>query len=290
MAEVKWIKLSSDVFENRKIRQIEALPDHDAIIVIWFKILCLAGNINDNGNLCFTSEIPYTDQMMATQFNRPLSTVQMALSVFQKFGMVEIVDDIIHVSNWEKYQNIEGLDKIREQTRLRTAKYRERKKLGMIQEESNACDVTCDVTVTQCNAIEEDIEEEKIKIRLDKNNNSSDAETVIEAWNKLVPLGIAGVSRIAKNSTRYRQLSTRLATYGIDSVLKAIENVKKSDFLLGRKTEFRITFDWFVKSNNFIKVLDDNYANVEPVKQKQKQDFGFEQRKYDYAELEGLLT
>ena len=124
MADIKWIKIVTDMFDNRKIRQIECLPDGDSIIVIWMKLLCLAGQTNDNGMVYFTKDIPYTEQMLAQQFNRPLTTIQMALKTFEQFGMVELVDNILHISNWEKYQNIEGMEKIREQTRKRVAKHR----------------------------------------------------------------------------------------------------------------------------------------------------------------------
>ena len=129
MAEIKWIKIATEVFDNRKIRQIEIMPEGDSILVIWFKLLCLAGNVNDKGMIYFTNEIPYTDQMLAAQFNRSLTTVQMALNLFQRFGMIDIIDDIIHVSSWEKYQNVEGMEKIREQTRKRVAAHREKQKL-----------------------------------------------------------------------------------------------------------------------------------------------------------------
>ena len=152
MSEVKWIKIATGIFDNKKIRIIETMPDGDSIIVIWFKILMLAGNINDNGYVYFTKDIPYTDQMLATLFNRNITTVQMALSLFEKYGMIEIFDDIIKVSNWEKYQNVEGMEKIREQTRLRVAKHREQKRLG--------CNVTCNVTVTDSNATEREEERE----------------------------------------------------------------------------------------------------------------------------------
>ena len=125
MSDVKWIKMATNIFDNRKIRQIESLPDGDAIIVIWMKLLCLAGNINDSGMVYFTKEIPYTEQMMATQFNRPLATVQMAMRTFEQFGMIEIINNVLHISNWEKYQNIEGMDKIREQNRIRKQKQRD---------------------------------------------------------------------------------------------------------------------------------------------------------------------
>lgn len=153
MADVKWIKLSTGLFDNRKIKQIEKMPEGDALIVIWLKLLVLAGDVNDGGWVYFTKEIPYTDQLLANEFRRPLQIVQLALATFQKFGMVEIVEDIIHVSNWEKYQNVESMDRIREQTRLRVAKHREQKRL--------LGSVTGNVTVTQGNATDKDIEEDK---------------------------------------------------------------------------------------------------------------------------------
>lgn len=150
--DVKWIKLSTDIFDNRKIRQIETLPDGDSIIVIWMKLLCLAGNINDSGLVYFTKEIPYTDQMLATQFNRPITTIQLAIKTFQSYGMVDVVDDLLHISNWEKYQSLDRLEELREQNRKRVAMHREKKK-----SECNVTgNVTSNVTVTQCNAVEVD--------------------------------------------------------------------------------------------------------------------------------------
>lgn len=163
MADVKWIKLASDIFDNRKIRQIEALPDGDAIIVIWIKLLCLAGNINDCGLIYFTKEIPYTEEMMATQFGRPLQTVKMALQVFKSFKMIEIERDILHIANWERYQNIDGMDRIREQNRIRKQKERERKRIAQNEYENRLECVTCHVTVTESHATEEDKEKERDK-------------------------------------------------------------------------------------------------------------------------------
>lgn len=160
MAEVKWIKIATEIFDNQKIRMIESMPEGDAIIVIWFKLLSLAGKVNDGGFVYFTRDIPYTEQMLSTYFNRPLPIVQMALNTFVKFGMMQIVDDIIYVSNWEEYQNVDGLARIREQTRKRVAKHREQKRLEKL---SDDCNVTCNATVTQGNEtdIEEDKEEDK---------------------------------------------------------------------------------------------------------------------------------
>jgi predicted phage replisome organizer len=155
MADVKWIKLSIDIFNNRKIKQIECLPEGDAIVVIWVKLLCLAGTINDAGQIYFTKEIPYTDQMLANQFCRPLTTIQLALKTFEQFGMVEVIDNILCVSNWERYQNVDRLSEIREYNRLAKQKQREKQKLlqNNVKDKSK--------TSQQCQDTDIDIEEDK---------------------------------------------------------------------------------------------------------------------------------
>ena len=165
MSEIKWIKITTDIFDDEKIRLIDALPDHDAILVIWFKILALAGKHNRNGLLMMSDKVHYTDEMLATIFQRPLNTVRMALGVFEQFGMIEIIDGVITLPNWEKHQNIDGMEKIKEQTRNRVARHREKQKnlaLG---------NVTCNVTVTDGNALEEEGDKTKTKIRLDEDKN-----------------------------------------------------------------------------------------------------------------------
>lgn len=161
MAEVKWIKLSVALPDNKKIKQIRKLPDGDTIALMWVFLLCLAGDVNDDGAVYFTPEIPYTDEMLAGQFDMDINTVRLALKTFQHFGMIEIIDDIIHLESWEKWQSTESLSKIREQNRLRKQKQREREKLFPAAEESH---VTCHVTERDSHATEED-KEEQDKIR-----------------------------------------------------------------------------------------------------------------------------
>lgn len=157
MADVKWIKLSTELFNNRKIRQIECLPEGNALIVMWVRLLCLAGNINDSGQIYFTKEIPYTDQMLATQFNMPLTTVQLALKIFEQFEMIEVIDEILHISNWEKYQSVDKLSEIREYNRIAKQKSRAKKKLS----QSNVFDMS--MTSQPCHDTDIDKEEDKEK-------------------------------------------------------------------------------------------------------------------------------
>ena len=163
MADVKWIKIVTNIFDNRKVRQIEALPEGDSILVIWFKLICLAGIINDNGMIYLTPEIPYTDEMLASQFGRPLTIVRLALKTFQTFGMIEVVDNFLCLPSWEKYQSADKLEGIRSKNAERQARYRERQRAKMAEN-----GVTPALPVTQHNAVDidtdVDIEEEREEI------------------------------------------------------------------------------------------------------------------------------
>lgn len=150
MTEVKWIKIVTDIFDDEKIRLIESMPEADSIIVIWFKLLCLAGKQNNNGVFMLNDKIAYTDEMLAAIFQRPLNIVRLALKTFESFNMIEIVNNAITIPHWEKHQNIDALEQAREKNRKRVAAYREKQKLL-----ANGCNVT----VIKCNAVEEEKED-----------------------------------------------------------------------------------------------------------------------------------
>ena len=172
MAEVKWIKIVTDVFDDEKILLIETLPDADSIIVIWFKLLCLAGKQNNGGVFLMGGRIPYTEEMFATIFRRPLNTVRLALRTFQEYGMVDIIDNTVTIPHWEKHQSLDAYEQSKEKTRQRVAAHRERQKALI---ESNVTgNVTEAVTVTECNAIDKIRKEE---IREDKKRGDKKEST-----------------------------------------------------------------------------------------------------------------
>jgi len=134
VAEIKWIKISCDMFNDETINLVEQMPEGDAIIVIWLKLLILAGKTNDDGFVYFKKEIPYTDEMLATVFRRPLNTIRLALTTFERFGMIQLTDEKnIFISNWAKYQNIEGMERARELAKIRMRKSRAKKKQFLIE-------------------------------------------------------------------------------------------------------------------------------------------------------------
>lgn len=156
MAEVQWIKLYVNTFNiSRKLKQIEQMKGGDTILMIWVKLLCLAGSVNDGGMIYVTPEIPFTVEGLAEELRKPAKAVKNALDVLATYEQI-VVDDagFIKVSSWDKYQDIDKMEKIREQTRTRVARCRANKR----SRDGNA---TGNVTVTHCNDIEEEGEEDK---------------------------------------------------------------------------------------------------------------------------------
>lgn len=131
MAEIKWIKITTNMFDDEKIKLIDAMPESDTIFYIWIHLLTQAGKCNAGGYIFLSEHVPYTDEMLSTIFNRPVNSVRLALKTLKDFGMIKRSENNdIKITNWEKHQNIEGMEKVREQNRLRKQKQRaESKKL-----------------------------------------------------------------------------------------------------------------------------------------------------------------
>lgn len=159
MAEVKWIKITTDMFDNRKIKHLRRLPEGNNIVLIWIMLLTMAGRCNASGMIFLTENIPYTSKMLADELDFEENTVQLALQALEQLGMVVLKDNFFAISGWQEYQNIEGMEKIREQNRLRKQRQREKAALPEIAESSH-------VTSRDSHAtdIDKDIDKEKDNI------------------------------------------------------------------------------------------------------------------------------
>ena len=175
MADVKWIKLMTDVFDDEKILLVESLPENDSLIVIWFKLLCLAGKQNNSGVFVFNNSMPYTDEMFATIFRRPINTVRLALATFQQYGMIDIVDEVVTIPNWNKHQSLDAYEKKKARDRLYQAERRAAQK-ALIEKSS---DTSSDIVVSDKE--EEKEEEEKKEKKKSKN------EETLDIFSSLVP-------------------------------------------------------------------------------------------------------
>lgn len=274
MSEVKWIKITTDIFDDEKILLIESLPSADSIITIWFKLLTLAGKQNNNGVFLMNDKIAYTDEMLSTIFRRDLQTVRLALKTFQEFGMIDIVDGVITIPNWNKHQTLDSYEAKKERDRIYQANRRKKQRLIALKSSDTSPDKSSD-TSSDIAISEEDKEEDKeIDIEIEEEREKDNIGTlskdnvcrtevrqIIEKWNTLSVYGVKPIKKIGNGTQVFKQLCARVREYGIEDVLSAIDMIKDSDFLLGRVKDFTITIDWFSKPNNFQKIYNGNYSN-----------------------------
>lgn len=150
MAEIKWIKLTTNMFDNRKIKHLRKLPEGNNIVLIWVMLLTMAGRCNAGGMIFLTENIPYTPKMLADELGFEENTVKLALQALEQLDMIVSEEGFFSISGWQEHQSIEGMDKIREQNRIRKQNQRMRQRLAL-EEKGH-------VTSRDSHAIEEDKE------------------------------------------------------------------------------------------------------------------------------------
>lgn len=298
MADINWIKLRVDMFDDEKIKIIQSMPEGDAILVIWIRIIALAGKCNAKGLVLIEDEFPYSDEMLATIFNKPLATVRLALGTFEKFRMIERTEKGIYISNFEKHQNTEGMEKIREQARVR--KQREREKKRALLEAGNTPalpetlpeNVTDNVTSRVTSRV---TEREVTKQNKNKNKNIyniSSNEDIVETSEKTSEVPDRKSERLsydeimkdfhatcpdlpgirALNDARKTKIRSLVKELDKLKIFPGVEPEKKlhvifqaaqnSDFLSGRSGKWNgCSFDWLINKTNALKVLEGQYQN-----------------------------
>ena len=289
MADVKWIKITTDIFDDEKILLIESLPEADSIIVIWFKLLCLAGKMNNSGVFMMNSTMPYTDKMLATIFRRKEATVQMALKTFEQFGMVEIVCGVITIPNWGKHQSLERIEERKKYQREYQREYRKKQK-----QLTDSKYLRKHLRENDVNTLEEEREGEE---ELDKEGEKKiDYGYIVQLYNVHCP-SLQTVKSISES--RKKAIKARLNKYSVDDFKELFQKAEASDFLKGANDRnWSANFDWLIKDANMAKVLDGNYDNKKPYRtevvpnwMKKKDLNNFERRRYDMDALEsGLLN
>ena len=94
MAESKkyfWLKLKRDFFKRHDIQIIEGMPNGRDYILFYLKLLC--ESVDHEGNLRFSEEIPYTEDMLASITNMNPALVKSAIKVLTELRLLEIKED-----------------------------------------------------------------------------------------------------------------------------------------------------------------------------------------------------
>lgn len=308
MAEVKWIKLTTDMFDNRKIKHLRKMPEGNNIVLIWVMLLTMAGRCNASGMIFLTENIPYTTKMLADELDFDENTIVLALKVLSEFGMIVFNENSFAISNWEEHQNIDGMERIREQNRIRKQRQREREKDKLLALEDK--NVTCHVTSHQCHATDIDIDkdidiyninnsfitekESNTKV-LPKKSENINYQEIVDKYNSIC-VSLQSVRKIS--NARKKAINARLKMYSLDEVIEVFTLAESSNFLKGANNiNFKANFDWLMSDKNMAKVLEGKYNNDKTfrkqeevkVKPKSNNKFNdFSQREYSREQLDEL--
>lgn len=182
--EVRWIKVAVGMHEDEKMRLIDNMEERDGVHYLWVCLLFQAAKTNSKGKIFLSEDIPYTNEMLSIIFNRSIKLVELSLKTFVALKMINIDErNFITILNWEKHQNIEGMEKIRDQNRKRAQRYRAKSKSEETLEVADKNDFTNNeenynnVTVTE-QSKKENKNKNKIKKENKKENNPEGVKSI----------------------------------------------------------------------------------------------------------------
>lgn len=126
MAEVSWIKLSTNIFSNRKVALLLNERDGDTYFRIWIQLLTIAGQCNSNGKLIIGENSPLNVQQLSKILGKSTKKVGEILNKFIDLMMIIFENNCYEIRNWGKYQSADKLEEIRKNNRERQRKFREK--------------------------------------------------------------------------------------------------------------------------------------------------------------------
>jgi predicted phage replisome organizer len=260
MAEVKWVKLTTDMFDNRKIKHLRRLPEGNNIVLIWVMLLTMAGRCNSGGMIFLTENIPYTPKMLADELDFEESTVLLALEALERLDMILTDNGVFTIAGWEEYQNTDRLAEIREYNRLAKQKERARKKLlADVNDRS--------MTGQSCQDIEEEEDKEEEKEIHSFVHSSEDAyinrmveesELVgadAEAYKKELQErlklkymgGSLGEGIVLMSDEQFSDLCSKLSIDEIDKYMAIIKECERNGKRYKRKSHYQAILDMAAK-------------------------------------------
>ena len=200
MAEVKWVKITTDMFDNRKIKHLRRLPEGNNIVLIWVMLLTMAGRCNAGGMIFLTENIPYTPKMLADELDFEEGTVTLALKALEQLDMIVTDDGFFSIVGWDEYQNADRLSELREYNRIAKQKSRAKKKLlESVNDKS--------MTSQCCQGTEEEKERDKEKefhsfVHSANSVENSDDEDYVENY---VETKISEAGFVGRDAELYRE-------------------------------------------------------------------------------------
>ena len=252
-----WLKLKENFFDETYIKALRKMPGGDAMVIVYLKMQLKS--LRTEGIMKYQYILPNHAEEIAISIDEDPFIVASTIEALKRINIIEIWDnETLYMAAMQELIGSES------SVAARVRKHREMKEAL----HCNAIETKCNTEIERDKEIEKESEQEVIIVTPDGDCGQKpriDYDLIINTWNSL---GLTQVTKITPSSSRCKAVKARLREYGIDNILKAISLVKESDFLMGYKTDFVITFDWLFKPKNFPKVLEGNYTTRETQQQK----------------------
>jgi len=245
-----WLKLKDDFFNKREVKKLRKIAGGDTFTIIYLKLLLLS--IKNEGKIFYEGVENTFAEEMALELDENIENVSLTLTFLQSQNLIEEVE-------FDEFLLPEAMKSIGSETDSASRVRKHRNSQKLLQSNDG---------VTEGNTEIERDKDKEIELERDRELDNSISKDILvpkdlvpiqESWNSL---GLSKINSIKGN--RLKLLNARVKEYGIDTILKAIEEIKKSSFLMGQnRKSWVIVFDWFIKPNNFPKVLEGNYTDKE---------------------------
>lgn len=260
-----WLKLKNDFFNQREIKKLRKIAGGDTFTIIYLKMQLLS--IQTEGILKFEGTEETLADQLALELDEEEDNVKLTLSFLHSNGLIEQISDseFMMPKTVENLGSESGSAERMRRLRSKKASHSDIYVTGGDKKVATEIEIEKEIELKK----ELDIEKE---IEIEEKACCNKLQPIIDSWNDL---NLQKIVSIKPGTNRYTLLNSRIKEYGMESVLQAIGEISTSDFLKGQNNKgWTITFDWFIKPNNFIKVLEGNYKNNAKDPEKEKRMTG----------------
>lgn len=239
-----WLKLKRDFFKRNDIKIIESMPNGKDYILFYLKLLC--ESVDHEGNLRFSEQIPYNENMLSTITDTNIDIVRSAIKVFSQLEMMEILDDGTYCMN--EVQKMIGSAADNDNAN-RQRRFREKKKALALPDRYDG--------VTKNNESKSIEIETDIEIETEREKERINYQEIVDLYNEIC---ISFPSIRSMSDARKKAIKARLKVYSLEDFKTLFEKAERSSFLKGgNNRNWTANFDWLIKDSNMAKVLDGNY-------------------------------
>ena len=243
-----YIKLKDNFFDQTKIKILEAMPEGYVFENVYFKMILRS--LPMEGTLRISEAIPYTPEALAAVTGHEVSTVRGAIEALSKLGLIELIEnDTIFINDIQNFIGQSSSDA-------------DRKRLERSRKKTTVDICPPEIRDKRLENRDYSIENKDKSIENKEKKNKEKEERLnrlLEEYHRICT-SLPSVRKV--EGTRKAHTFKRMDSFSDDDFLACFEKAEASDFLSGRKENWRASWDWFMTNDeNILKVLEGNYDN-----------------------------